>query len=302
MTELSPLRIGRITGSRIGAILGLKGAFHTRAHTLRDMVREFHGLPDLFVSTPEVEHGVKNEGEAIMAYEAQTGYLVHGGQEIVLHPFYDFLAITPDGLVDDDGGVEVKAPYRARYTSIWEKPHYEAQLRLSIECTGRQWWDFGVWRPNKPLSISRVEFNPDWLPSVLPRLQAFMAEYEAAIRDPIVLARERGRGKSLEASDPAGLLSDTARWKVLVEDEIPTREAELEEIKARVGQQLGDNGVVTIEGKPVAKWRYRSARSVFDRASFKAAFADLEAEYSTTGAATQYPVLIGDDDDEGDET
>lgn len=298
MSELSPLRMGRITGSRAGSILGLKGAFQTPKQTLVDMVRQYHGLPDLFVGNEMTEHGKLHEPDAIAAYEAHQLVIVHSAGELVIHPFYGFLAYTPDGLVGKTGMVECKCPTcRARWTCLADKPTYYAQCQLGLSCTGRAWCDFVMWWDNKPISVERVHWDPDWLPSVLPKFEAFMAEYEAAINDPAILAREQGRGVAVEAKNRTQLLADRARWIELQEQEIAIG-LELVEVKARIGEQLGDNEIATVDGKPLVKWQYREGPSVFDRASFKRAHAELEAQYSTTGKASKFPVLIHDQEGE----
>lgn len=180
---LSPLRVGRITGSRVGAILGLN-PYSTRADVLREMVREHFDAPREFTGNEATEYGKRMEPEALAKYEAQTGVMTYGGDECIVHRQYDFLAVTPDGNVGDDGMVECKAPYRGIYTHWQDKPYYAAQMRLQTECAGRQWCDFVVLDRAGNLHISRMEHDPAWLPSVLPTLEAFMADYRAALESP----------------------------------------------------------------------------------------------------------------------
>lgn len=287
---LSPLRIGRITGSRVGGILRLHGAARSRSLILRDMVREYHRLPAEFAGNEMTEWGQAHEGEALAEYTRLTGRTVHGAQQIAVHPFYDRLAHTPDGLVDDDGMVEVKCPWRAAYHRIEERPAYGAQTRLGLECTGRAWSDFVVWRPNS-ITITRVDYDQAWLPSVLPRLEEFLAEYDAAIDDPEVLALERGRGMRKEIAARERFLADTERWLELQRIEIATAN-EIAQIKQRVGGDLGDSEIATVDGQPRARWQYRAASSTFDRAAFRKNYPDLESTYSRDGVPTRYPVLI----------
>lgn len=293
--ELSPLRNGRITGSRLSGILGLS-KFTTRAGVLREMVRQHLGLPEEFTGSEATEYGQLHESDAIAGYEQQTGVIVHSKQLFVIHPFYDFLAVTVDGYVDDDGMVEAKCPWRARYRHIDDKPEHLVQVLLQLEVTGRKWCDYAVWRPRKPVDISRVVFDQGWLPSVMPRLTEFMAEFAAAIVDPVIIARERGRGVAVEVSDRDKFLADVTRWRELraMDEAVST---EITEVKERVSEQLGDNEIALADGVPTAKWQYRNGPSVFDRASFKKAHADLEAQYTSTGPSTRYPILI---DEEGE--
>lgn len=176
---LSPLRVGRITGSRCAAVLGLN-PYNTRADVLREMVREHFGAEREFTGNEATEWGQAHEPDALAAYESERGVMTYGGGEIVLHPEHDFLAVTPDGFVGDDGLIECKAPFRGRYTTIAEVPYYIPQVQLQLACTGRAWCDFVVWRDGE-ISVDRVTADQAWLPAALPALADFMADFAAAI-------------------------------------------------------------------------------------------------------------------------
>jgi len=190
--SLDPRRIGRITGSRIAAILGLN-PYSSRADVLREMVREALGAPREFTGNDATRYGQEMEPLVLAAYERHAGTMVHGGQEFVIHPIHHFLAATPDGLVGDDGTVECKAPYRGTYTHFDEVPYYVPQMRLQMACTGRQWCDLAVLHRDGSLHVSRLEHDPEWLPHVLPTLKAFMADFAEAIADPAQHLTERER-------------------------------------------------------------------------------------------------------------
>lgn len=183
---LSPLRSGRITGSRVGAILGVS-PYASRSDVLREMVRRHAGEPDEFQGNIATSYGVEHEDEAIAAYEQLRAVMTHSGQRFVIHPEYPFLGVSPDGLVGDDGLVEVKCPYRGKYLDITERPDYEAQVRLQLECTQRAWADFVVWS-YQGIAVSRVMHDPEWLPSIMDELTGFLDEYTATITDPELAA------------------------------------------------------------------------------------------------------------------
>ena len=164
MTVLSMERTGRITGSRIAGVLGLS-PYMNRDEVMRDMVREFFWDPTEFAGNFVTDWGKEHEARAIAEYEMARGVIVVKSgpdQELVIHPTLNFLAYTPDGLVGEDGLNETKAPWRAKYTHINERPDYEMQLRLGMDCTERAWGDFAVWRESG-LNISRIERDPGWL-------------------------------------------------------------------------------------------------------------------------------------------
>lgn len=219
--ELSPLRVGRITGSRVGAILGLN-PYSTRDDVLREMVREYHGAPREFDGNEATRYGEQMEPQTLADYEAREGVMTYGGGEIILHPAYSFLAVTPDGLVGSDGMVECKAPFRASYTYWSEVPHYEAQMRLQMECAGRKWCDFAVLQRNGALWVSRLEHDPQWINSVRAKLEAFMVDFGDAIASP-----------DQHLVDKVADMSANDKWRIAAEAYAEAK-ADEDEAKARV--------------------------------------------------------------------
>lgn len=189
---LSPLRVGRITGSRVGAILGLN-PYSKREDVLREMVREHFDAPREFIGNAATDYGKQMEPVALAEYEAREGVMTYGGDECIVHPVHGFLAVTPDGLVGDDGMVECKAPYRGNYTHWSDKPYYEAQMRLQLECCQRKWCDFVVLDRNGEIHVSRLTHQSGWLPLNLRVLQDFMADYAAALESPDAYLADRER-------------------------------------------------------------------------------------------------------------
>lgn len=185
--SLSPLRVGRITGSRVSAILGVN-PYKTAADVMREMVREHFGAAPEFTGNPATRYGEAKEPEALAAYERQAGVMTHGNGQILLHPDHDWLAVTPDGLVGDDGMVECKAPYRGGYTSLDEVPYYRPQVQLQMAVAGRAWCDFVVLQRDGLLHVTREALDPDWLPNNLPALVNFRGHYRATIADPELAA------------------------------------------------------------------------------------------------------------------
>lgn len=183
---LSPLRADRITGSRLAAILNLS-PYTTRRGVMREMVRQHFEDSDEFIVNPIVRWGIEHEAQALADYaehECLAPGDVHGGQDFIAHPAYDFLGVTPDGLVGDDGLVEVKCPWLASYTHINDRVDYQEQVQLQLECADRDWAHFAVWRPDRELAISTVFREPNWLNDRLPKLNQFMEEYWEIVADP----------------------------------------------------------------------------------------------------------------------
>lgn len=187
MNILSAERVGRITGSRVAGVLGVD-PYRTSDDVLRDMVRQVLGAETEFLGNPATRYGTEHEPDAIAEYERVTGNRIVDGQQFTIHPDHPFLGVTPDGWIDNMNWlVEVKAPWRATYTHIAERPDYAAQIQLQLACTGADAAEFVVWRPDG-ISLSHVDADPWWLDSIMPTLTAFMDTYIRTIDDPELAA------------------------------------------------------------------------------------------------------------------
>jgi hypothetical protein len=80
------------------------------------------------------------------------------------------IGLSPDGLVGDDGGIEIKAPDRratcspssaARYP-----PEHMAQIQAALLVSGRAWWDFVSFKGGMRLWVKRVLPDPDWFRAI----------------------------------------------------------------------------------------------------------------------------------------
>ena len=175
-TEWYTARKGRITGSAVGAILGLS-KFATPDDVMRRMVREYHNQPSEFTGNIATEYGTLNEPNALADYEIETGNSV---VEVGFIQVNEWLGASPDGLVGDKGLIEIKCPYGLRhggeFKSIDDQQHYYAQIQIQLLCTEREWCDFYQWSAYGS-KLERVNFNPAWIEENIPKLKAFYEKY-----------------------------------------------------------------------------------------------------------------------------
>jgi len=110
------------------------------------------------------------EPAALAAYQAETGLIVTPA-EFMTHPQYDFIGASPDFLVDNDGGGEIKSPESSEVhleTLLTGLPseHIE-QIQGGLWVTGRNWWDFVSYHPDFPpehrIYIQRVERDDEYI-------------------------------------------------------------------------------------------------------------------------------------------
>jgi len=102
-----------------------------------------------------MERGTELEPEAREAYELQTFNKVHQVGFVELN---EWVGGSPDGLVDEDGMIEIKCPKSSTlidYALSNKVPKdYEWQMQGNLYVTGRAWCDFWVYHPKlNPLFI-----------------------------------------------------------------------------------------------------------------------------------------------------
>lgn len=208
-------RKGLITSSRIGAILGLS-KYRNREDVMREMVREMHGAPREFDGNEATRYGEAHEGDAIDAYEQRYGTIVVPSP-LVPHWFHPWMAASPDGLVGDNGLIECKCPYRARYTTPSDE--YVAQMQLQMDCTGRDWCDFVIWREGEPIIVERVDHDPMWLARNIDALEKFHYDFLDTFSDKELAApylADKERDDALWRSAAAAYMQakeNAAHWK-----------------------------------------------------------------------------------------
>lgn len=110
------------------------------------------------------------EPAAVAAYQAETGEIVELS-EFVKHPKYDFIGASPDFLVGNDGGGEIKSPESSEVhletllTGL--PPEHIEQIQGGLWVTDREWWDFVSYHPDFPekyrLYIQRVPRNDEYI-------------------------------------------------------------------------------------------------------------------------------------------
>lgn len=175
----------RITASRVGAILG-HSPFATSEDAMRSMVREALGAESEFTGNVATQWGTYNESMAIADFEMDMGLTV---QATGFHTYEDFAGASPDGLIGDDCGLEMKAPYFIRndpnpvFKTLDELPHYHDQVQFSMVCLDRPRWWFAQWTPFGSSQVL-VERSQEWADTNMPILRQFYARFLSELESP----------------------------------------------------------------------------------------------------------------------
>jgi len=87
------------------------------------------------------------------------------------------LGYSPDGLVGDDGLIEVKSAdpkiHLARILSADVPREHMAQMQAGMLVSGRKWCDFVSWSGGMPMHVQRVYAIPEWFATITEALAAF---------------------------------------------------------------------------------------------------------------------------------
>ena len=158
-------RTGWVTASRFADVMdfrkdGKPGA-RREAYLYETVISRLTGFaPERFVSDA-MQWGTDHDPAARMAYETATGRIVET-VGFMRHPSVKMCGGSVDGLVDNDGMVEIKCPTTKTHlvTVMSQVCEHLPQIQGYMWITGRQWCDFVSFDPRLPdglnLYIQRI--------------------------------------------------------------------------------------------------------------------------------------------------
>lgn len=184
-------RLGKLTASRVADATARtrSGWGASRANYMAELVAErLTGAPAERYINAAMQWGIDTEPAARDAYEFFSDNAVEL-VGFVDHPKIAMTGASPDGLVGDDGLVEIKCPNTATHieTLLGSKldRKYVVQIQWQLECTGRQWCDFVSFDPRMPESMQfyrqRVERDDGLLKELREDVQTFLKELDSKV-------------------------------------------------------------------------------------------------------------------------
>lgn len=154
-------RLGKATASRIKDIVAkTKTGYSTsRDKYLTQLLLErLTGTVAESYSDAAMAWGNDTEPFARAAYEAQKGVMVDQ-VAFINHPTIEMAGASPDGLVGDDGLVEIKCPMSHTHLESLLggiDDQYKVQVQWQMACTGRKWTDLCSFDPRFPAELQLV--------------------------------------------------------------------------------------------------------------------------------------------------
>jgi putative phage-type endonuclease len=163
--EWLALRRGVITASVIGVFATSTGK-PAKNDTSRTAIYKLLAERITGESEPSFYNDDMARGHLLEPY-ARSLYAMHSGFEVrecgfvTRHTSGIVLGYSPDGLVGDDGIIEIKAPRQKKHLqallSDEMPPEYIPQVQTGLAVTGREWCDFISYAPGLPLFVKRIQ-------------------------------------------------------------------------------------------------------------------------------------------------
>lgn len=202
--EWHAARLGKVTASRIADVCARtkSGWGAGRKNYMAELlVERLTGRRAEGFTNAAMQHGIDTEPDARSAYQfhinqriAQVGFVPHGS-------IADSGA-SPDGLVGEDGLVEIKCPNTATHLETLDgaplPEKYFLQIQWQLACTDRAWCDFVSFDPRVPeymsLHVDRVKRDD----AAIKATEKCVSDFLGELRDTI----DRLRGKYDPAREP----------------------------------------------------------------------------------------------------
>ena len=191
-TEWFAARLGKVTASRVADVIAKTktGYSASRENYMAQLVVErLTQTKAESYTNAAMQWGTDQEPFARAAYEAAQGVMV---EEVgfVPHLSIEWSGASPDGLVGDDGCVEIKCPNTATMieTLLSQKvpSKYITQMQFQMACTGRKWCDYVSFDPRMPakaqMFVRRVDRDDEYIAEIEAEIVKFLAEVESQVQ------------------------------------------------------------------------------------------------------------------------
>lgn len=160
--EWFAVRKGKMTASHATAIGNCGKGLDT--YIIEIMSEMYSSGENEQFGNKHTERGNELEPIARQVYEfendievEQVGFIEHN----------EFVGCSPDGLVGEDGGLEIKCADDKKYFRhlIFGENEVDSdylwQVQMNLKITGRKWWDLAYYNPNFKKSMTVYRIYPD---------------------------------------------------------------------------------------------------------------------------------------------
>ena len=184
-------RRGIVTASVVGQLVTTKTLKPASNDVSRGLTRllvaeRITGWTDPMYVSDDMLRGIEDEPRARDKYAEwmdvpvrETGFMIREHNGVML-------GYSPDGVVGDDGLIEVKSRRQKKHleTILADEPPGEnlAQMQCGLLVSGREWCDYISYCGGMPLWVKRVFPDQRWFDAILAAVDAFEENAAEMIR------------------------------------------------------------------------------------------------------------------------
>ena len=189
--EWLSLRLGKITASRVKDVL-TKGRGTSQSKTAESYMMELiaeilTGNSKPFFENDAMRWGTETEPQARAMYAVNNDFV--DVKEVAFVEHNEQVGISPDGLIGDDGLLEIKCPNTTtqlkRALSDDYSADYKAQIQMQLWVTEREWCDFLSFDPRLDCDAGylqqRVYRDEEYIEEMKTKVYAFVEKMNELI-------------------------------------------------------------------------------------------------------------------------
>jgi len=186
-------RSGCATASRFIDIIAVSkrdgGPLKARTDYMWTVATErLYQTPIESITAKSLEWGKELEPFAIQAYEVETGNVIIPSG-FVFHPTIEYCGASPDGLIGECGGIEIKCPKDRRvHMQTWRYGMPEdhiPQVQGNIWVNDLEWIDFISYDPRAPerfrLYVQRIHRDEKYILALASHVIDFLADVKSLL-------------------------------------------------------------------------------------------------------------------------
>jgi putative phage-type endonuclease len=182
--EWLAMRLGKVTASMVSSVLskGRGNAPSKMAETyMIELIAEvLTGKSKAFFENDAMKWGTETEPQARSMYQVNNDFV--DVKEVAFVEHNDQIGISPDGLIGDDGLLEIKCPNTTtqikRALSDNYSADYKSQIQMQLWVTERKWCDFVSFDPRLDCSAGylqqRVYRDEEYIEEMKVKVYAFV--------------------------------------------------------------------------------------------------------------------------------
>ncbi len=159
--EYWKLRQGRLTASNASTVASNGSGL--KSYVISILADKYSNNHDSYKSK-DMARGTELEPYARDTYEIETGNKV---EQVGMITEGKYISASPDGLVDGNGGIEIKCLNKVKYFKLlmngekeMENKHWY-QCQMSLMVSRRQWWDLVYYHPDFEQSLVIFKIKPN---------------------------------------------------------------------------------------------------------------------------------------------